>query len=384
VGCFINKKKLFKVFSFIFILFCFSCEKKESKNNINVKMSHYVYEKAVKEYSKSQTEKQSALYNSSLRNLLLSHFFVNGNNVLYLEYLYPKCKGAIETKNIPFVEDYSVFDLIITQTLEEISANKIQDLEIESGDQVDNTAKEIKNVLENSDKIEKIVASNYNNLKFLEFEDELLLFGNDEKVLIEKNQNNLFRKFFDENHRLVKKENWTTSSLKASKIISTELYQYYDNTLVVKEKIEISNSKKIISKYNFNGLVENVMEYVIFDKKDFIIKNTEYKYNDNNSKSSEKIINYVYKDERYKKILKTTEQLYKYFYINSEEIPADSEYYENNKLLIKTVYSSVKGNYTNEVFFDGGLSIKTFYEDNVRKKDIYYENGSEKRIVNYE
>ena len=365
-------------------MFCFSCEKKESKNNINVKMSHYVYEKAVKEYSKSQTEKQSALYNSSLRNLLLSHFFVNGNNVLYLEYLYPKCKGAIETKNIPFVEDYSVFDLIITQTLEEISANKIQDLEIESGDQVDNTAKEIKNVLENSDKIEKIVASNYNNLKFLEFEDELLLFGNDEKVLIEKNQNNLFRKFFDENHRLVKKENWTTSSLKASKIISTELYQYYDNTLVVKEKIEISNSKKIISKYNFNGLVENVMEYVIFDKKDFIIKNTEYKYNDNNSKSSEKIINYVYKDERYKKILKTTEQLYKYFYINSEEIPADSEYYENNKLLIKTVYSSVKGNYTNEVFFDGGLSIKTFYEDNVRKKDIYYENGSEKRIVNYE
>ena len=59
-------------------------------------------------------------------------------------------------------------------------------------------------------------------------------------------------------------------------------------------------------------------------------------------------------------------------------------YYENDKLLIKTVYSSVKGNYTNEVFFDGGLSIKTFYEDNVRKKDIYYENGSEKRIVNYE
>ena len=126
------------------------------------------------------------------------------------------------------------------------------------------------------------------------------------------------------------------------------------------------------------------MEYVIFDKKDFIIKNTEYKYNDNNSKSSEKIINYVYKDEKYKKILKTTEQLYKYFYNNSEEIPADSEYYENDKLLIKTVYSSVKGNYTNEVFFDGGLSIKTFYEDSVRKKDIYYENGSEKRIVNYE
>ena len=89
-------------------------------------------------------------------------------------------------------------------------------------------------------------------------------------------------------------------------------------------------------------------------------------------------------DEKYKKILKTTEQLYKYFYNNSEEIPADSEYYENNKLLIKTVYSSVKGNYTNEVFFDGGLSIKTFYEDSVRKKDIYYENGSEKRIVNYE
>lgn len=347
-------------------------------------MSHYVYEKAVKEYSKSQTEKQLALYNSSLRNLLLSHFFVNGNNVLYLEYLYPKCKGIIETKNIPFVEDYSVFDSIITQTLEEISANKIQDLEIESGDQVDNTAKDIKNVLENSDKIEKIVASNQNNLKFLEFEDELLLFGNDEKVLIEKNQNNLFRKFFDENYRLVKKESWKSSSVKDSKIISTELYQYYDDTLVVKEKIEISNSKKIISKYNLNGLVENVMEYVIFDKKEFITKKTEYTYNEDNSKSSEKIINYVYKDEKYKKILKTTEQLYKYFYNNSEEIPADSEYYENDKLLIKTVYSSVKGNYTNEVFFDGGLSIKTFYEDNVRKKDIYYENGSEKRIVNYE
>jgi hypothetical protein len=64
-------------------------------------------------------------------------------------------------------------------------------------------------------------------------------------------------------------------------------------------------------------------------------------------------------------------------------LPADYEYFENDILKIKAVYSETKGNYTQEIFFDN-MSVKSFYEDNLLKKDIYYIDGVEKRVVDYE
>ena len=76
-------------------------------------------------------------------------------------------------------------------------------------------------------------------------------------------------------------------------------------------------------------------------------------------------------------------KMFVYHNKENEELPADYEYFENDILKIKVVYSETKGNFTQEIFFDN-MSVKSFYEDNLLKKDIYYIDGVEKRVVNYE
>ena len=47
-------------------------------------------------------------------------------------------------------------------------------------------------------------------------------------------------------------------------------------------------------------------------------------------------------------------------------------------------YSSEKGSYVSWIYFDDSLSVKTYYEDDVRVMDEYYNNGSLFRTKVYE
>ena len=60
------------------------------------------------------------------------------------------------------------------------------------------------------------------------------------------------------------------------------------------------------------------------------------------------------------------------------------EYFENNELKMKNKYSTLKGEYTSQIFFGEGLSVKTHYENYIRVRDIYYKGNAVIRIKNYE
>ena len=66
------------------------------------------------------------------------------------------------------------------------------------------------------------------------------------------------------------------------------------------------------------------------------------------------------------------------------EIPPDSKYYENNVLKMKKIYTAQKGAYYTWVYFDENLAVKTYYEDDIRVRDEFYNNGKLFRTKTYE
>ena len=50
----------------------------------------------------------------------------------------------------------------------------------------------------------------------------------------------------------------------------------------------------------------------------------------------------------------------------------------------KDKYSTEKGIFTSRIFFDEGLSVKSYYENNIRVRDVYYRNNSIIREKVYE
>ena len=69
---------------------------------------------------------------------------------------------------------------------------------------------------------------------------------------------------------------------------------------------------------------------------------------------------------------------------NDENLPPDFEYFENEILKMRNKYSSQKGSYTSQIFFEDGFSVKTYYIEEKKVKEIYYLGDSVLRIKNYE
>jgi len=240
---------------------------------------------------------------------------------------------------------------------------------------------EIEKTLEQSKLLEKLYINKLNELKVLKFEDEVLI-PNDNSF-IEKNKSTVSKSFYDDNYRLIKKEHWKIGSLIESKVVKTEFYEYKDNTMLLKQKKEITDTENITYFYNDQGILKSVDEYKIFEDKEYLVKNTTLDYDNKNRLKSDNQTFYTY-DEKFKKITKKTVKTYKYFNKENEESTPDSEFYEDGKLRIKNVYSDVNGTYTSEVYFDNNMSVKSFYENDLLKKEIFYVDGVEKRVQNYE
>ena len=60
------------------------------------------------------------------------------------------------------------------------------------------------------------------------------------------------------------------------------------------------------------------------------------------------------------------------------------QYSENGILKLRNKYSDQKGTYTSQVFFDDGFSVKTYYENNARVKEVYYSGNKVMREKIYE
>ena len=84
-----------------------------------------------------------------------------------------------------------------------------------------------------------------------------------------------------------------------------------------------------------------------------------------------KVTGTVLKNGKQKKIV-----VYKYNPTaeNGQEIPPDVKYFENDILKSYERYSAVSGTYTQHYYFDNGISIKTWYVDNKKVREIIYQD----------
>lgn len=285
-----------------------------------------------------------------------------------------------QDKNVSSEENENTEDSVINL---EDSATILENLENNENATIEDeeNLSEIEKNLEQSKLLEKLYINKLNELKILQFEDEVLI-PNDNSF-IEKNKSTVSKSFYDDNYRLVKKEHWKIGSLIESKVEKTELYEYKENTMLLKQKKEITDLETKIYFYNDFGLLTSVDEYKIFEDKDYLVKKTTFDYDNKNRLKTDNQTFYTY-DEKFKKITKKTVKTYKYFNKENEESTPDSEFYEDGKLRIKNVYSDVNGTYTSEVYFDNNMSVKSFYENDLLKKEIFYVDGVEKRVQNYE
>ena len=70
------------------------------------------------------------------------------------------------------------------------------------------------------------------------------------------------------------------------------------------------------------------------------------------------------------------------YYYKTEDMP-DYEYYEDGNLKISIVYSS-KTAYTKQIFFDEDFSVKTYYDEDKKIRDEYYNGDTFVREKIYE
>ena len=280
------KKSFF--FSFVLVLSFSSCYLKKTEEKKKERtMSSYLYDLALKEYLNKKSAKETESQNHVLKNVenqLFTYTIQNGKNLFVIETLYQNCKGQIDCKN--FYIGFDNADYVESVVLQsEESENDLDSLENNGENPLENEeffdsqkSKNIEETLENSKLIEKLYIDRLNKLKILEFEKELFIPNDD--FVIEKNEKSVSKFYYDDLYRVIKKEHWSIGKLLDSKIIKTELFEYYDDTLVSKSKTEITEAEKKVSVFNKTGFVEKIEEYSIFENKNYLISETNLSYDE--------------------------------------------------------------------------------------------------------
>ena len=225
----------------------------------------------------------------------------------------------------------------------------------------------------------------------MEFEQEKLIPKKTENgyEIIHSQNNSVTRNYYNQNFLLESSQKW---EIEPSKIqenqnpVSIENYFYDEKTSAVTKKEiitydgELQNLQIIV--YNDRKQISSKEEYQIIDKKRNLIQKNDLKYDkDGNIIQNEKT-EYFYNQD----FSVLTEQFSrKYVYkINEDDFPPDFEYFENDVLKMRNKYSSQKGNYTSQVFFEDDFSVKTYYIDEKKVKEVYYSGESVLRVKNYD
>lgn len=237
----------------------------------------------------------------------------------------------------------------------------------------------------NQEKADTIIHDKNNKLKFYEFENEIFepQYQNGNLINIHAYGNYIDRYFYNDNYQLVKKENWNIPSVQGAKLEKTEKYEYYpDSNVISKKTITTLESQENLT-YSETSKILTSEKYAIAEEKNQITSKRKLSYDNEDRLISDSITEYFYKDKEFKELDYSFTKKYDYAY-NEGEIPPDFKYYENGVLKMLNKYSSEKGKYVSEIFFDKTFSVKTYYENDVRVKDIFYSGGKVTREKLYD
>ena len=222
-------------------------------------------------------------------------------------------------------------------------------------------------------------------LKFFEFDNEIFsqqtIDGN--TVIAQTDGKSVSRNFYDEKYQLVKKESWSIASAANALLEKSESFEYFEDSPVVSvKKIKEKDFAETVN-YNKEGKLIKSEKYAEQNDQQYIVSKRSLAYNTEGLLSSDELTEYFYKDADYSELDYSFTKKYSYAY-NEGDIPPDFKYYENNELKMHNKYSTVKGSYTSHIYFDDAFSVKTYYENEIRVKDVYYSGNKVMREKVYE
>lgn len=267
----------------------------------------------------------------------------------------------------------------------ESESSEVSEMSDETNDsQAEETLSEIEKFF--SEEKEEVTKTGKNDLlSFYEFDNEIFTSQDSEgnHILVHSMKEKVNRFFYDDEYKLIKKEVWNIPSASKAALEKTETYKYFENSKVVSEK-EITGPYTVENvKYNNDGKTLSAEKYAVFEDKEHITEKRLFSYDDDGNLLSDELKEYFYKADDYKDLDYSFTKKYLYSY-NDEGIPPDFKYFENGILKMHNKYSTEKGIFTSRIFFDEGLSVKSYYENNIRVRDVYYRNNSIIREKVYE
>ena len=267
----------------------------------------------------------------------------------------------------------------------ESESSEVSEISDETNDsQAEETLSEIEVFF--SEEKEEVTKTGKNDLlSFYEFDNEIFTSQDSEgnHILVHSMKEKVNRFFYDDEYKLIKKEVWNIPSASKAALEKTETYKYFENSKVVSEK-EITGPYTVENvKYNNDGKTLSAEKYAVFEDKEHITEKRLFSYDDDGNLLSDELKEYFYKADDYEDLDYSFTKKYLYSY-NDEGIPPDFKYFENGILKMHNKYSTEKGSFTSRIFFDEGLSVKSYYENNIRVRDVYYRNNSIIREKVYE
>lgn len=239
-------------------------------------------------------------------------------------------------------------------------------------------------------------------LRFHSFEDENLSLQKtaDGYIAARSSDKNAIRMFYDADFRLSKREFWDLNNgLETSRAVKTENYGYAGGSKPVSAVIVEPKSRTEIS-YDETGriILSNVFTIDREDDEnsadaenedaaggdteleDFILKSmTRFSYGKGGKLTERYAESYDYRYGR-RSGIQTQREVYEH---KSDDGEPDYYFYENGALRIKRIYGGVD-TYTAYMYFDGGYSSETMYENGKRVRDLFFFHDKLVRSRNYE
>lgn len=339
--------------------------------------------------SEDNSSVEKFYYPDSLKILLGRKHFSDSTFLFYVEDYFPNHIGMLECSGYFDVasDTGNWVDELLIKLEEERIASELNEMDETIDDTFyidENQAEEIEKVFSGEIQANEMLGKK-DHLKFMEFENEVFIpqITSSGYVIVHSAGNQVIRNFYDEKFRLTTKETWNIASVSNAELKQSEEYSYIgDNFSVSEKKISLKDSE-IQVLYTDKGMISEKTTYELVKDKPYATSKIKYSYNEDDKVIQEISVSYKY-NQNYTKITESFEKKYIYEYNEDEEIPADFEYFENNVLKMRNKYSVEKGNYTSQIFFEGGLSVKTYYEDYIRVKDVYSQNDKVIRVKEYE
>ncbi len=227
-------------------------------------------------------------------------------------------------------------------------------------------------------------------LSFSEFENEVIQPDSfdGKRVMIYSIGNKTSRRYFDENYRLERSELWEITGAKDSKIIRQEVFRYFGDEKKVNVKTVENETNGESIYYCRDGLVEKSEAFKKIEGKPYITEIKRWKYDREKriTELSVRTFSYNSEEDIKRRGVSTKAFRYKYNPKNEagEEIPADVSFYENDLLKSVEKYSPVLGSYTQQYFFDHGISVKTWFVKYNRVREVIYQNDRILRIHKFD